>query len=283
MGISVFRRSIAKFKRESKKNIDSLRLVRLKTVVSTLSNSPDFPASDCNLNQYFEITTSGMSTSLNLLLECLEITDANIQEAGSIALSKDESSTAKYLQNLFLKYGSDKGQPHNYHLIYGPIFSKNQNKHMSILEIGLGSNYADTPSNMGITGKPGASLRAWSEYNNGNSIIGLDVDERVLFQTENISTYHLDQTNEVSWDNFLKAIPEKKFDLVIDDGLHSPHANLRTIRNLLPKMNKSGVIIIEDIAERSLPYWLLYSKFSSNHQKVEIIKTKLAYVLKIEV
>ena len=52
---------------------------------------------------------------------------------------------------------------HNYHLIYGSLFKKN-NKVKKILEIGLGTDDEKIISNMGRYGKPGASVRAFRDF-----------------------------------------------------------------------------------------------------------------------
>jgi hypothetical protein len=51
-----------------------------------------------------------------------------------------------------------------------------------ILEVGLDINNADTPSNMGSTGRPRASLRAFCEYVPRAKIFGADVDRRLLLK-----------------------------------------------------------------------------------------------------
>ena len=65
------------------------------------------------------------------------------------------------LENLFNEYGSDESGKHNYHLIYSWVLRGKRHLPLTILEIGLGTNYLDTLSNMGLHGRPGASLRAF--------------------------------------------------------------------------------------------------------------------------
>ena len=47
----------------------------------------------------------------------------------------------------------------------------------------------------------------------------------------------------------------KGFDLVIDDGLHSPDANINTFAMATKLVRKGGWIVIEDIAEEAIPIW----------------------------
>ena len=67
------------------------------------------------------------------------------------------------LKGKFNEYGSDKAGIHNYYLIYSCILH-DPNSISSLMEIGLGTNNTDIPSNMGAHGKPGASLRAFRDF-----------------------------------------------------------------------------------------------------------------------
>ena len=67
------------------------------------------------------------------------------------------------LRALFQKYGSDKSTGHNYHLLYSWLLAPKRGEDLSMLEIGLGTNNIDVPSNMGLEGRPGASLRAFRD------------------------------------------------------------------------------------------------------------------------
>src|SRR5215469_11265869 len=61
------------------------------------------------------------------------------------------------------KYGSDKGRVNNYTSLYSALFKERCNEPLRIFELGLGTNNPDAPSNMGVFGVPGASLRGWRE------------------------------------------------------------------------------------------------------------------------
>ena len=52
------------------------------------------------------------------------------------------------LKRLLDHYGSDKGTKHTYHFVYGRILADSSQIN-GILEIGLGTNNVDVPSNMG--------------------------------------------------------------------------------------------------------------------------------------
>jgi hypothetical protein len=126
---------------------------------------------------------------------------------------------------------------------------------------------------MGTAGVPGASLRAFREYLPNATIIGADVDRRILFQEDRIQTYFVDQTDLASLESLAMTVPDS-IDLIIDDGLHSPNANLAVLAFGLKKLKNRGWLVIEDIAERAAPLWevvgaLLPDTFASQLLRAE--------------
>ena len=76
-------------------------------------------------------------------------------------------------------------------------------------------------------------------------VYGADVDKEILFEEDSIKTFFIDQLNEETITNIKKVLP--KCDLIIDDGLHQPDANLNVIYNLLDHLNTNGILVVEDI------------------------------------
>lgn len=185
----------------------------------------------------------------------LSVNDRLLQASAIAGFPKDdqERQAAHELKALLDRYGSDKASRHGYHHLYGAIL-KNRPQVSAILEIGLGTNNADVVSNMGSGGKPGASLRAFRDFCPNATVYGADVDKRILFEEERIRTFFVDQTQADSFARLDKRLPQA-FDLVIDDGLHSPHANLETLRFGLQKLRPGGWAVIEDIGYNALPLW----------------------------
>lgn len=152
--------------------------------------------------------------------------------------------------------GSDKGpnfkNSGNYTKMYNFLFSDIRENVKRVFEVGIGSNNLDVPSNMGIDGVPGSSLRGWKRYFKKAKIVGADIDERILFTEDRISTYYVDQYNNDSidslWDNF-KGV---KFDIIIDDGIHDMHkensGNVNFFKRSIKMLNNGGYYIIEDVA-----------------------------------
>jgi hypothetical protein len=127
------------------------------------------------------------------------------------------------------KYGSDKGSnqisghsytwpPHTYADHYERLFSHCRGSISSVFECGLGTNNPDIVSNMGVKGRPGASLRVWRDYFPGASIYGADIDREILFEEDRIRTLYVDQTDPQSISEMWSSVSRSSFDLIIDDG-----------------------------------------------------------------
>lgn len=144
--------------------------------------------------------------------------------------------------------GSDKSTIHNYTKAYDSLFHPMIDSAEHVLEIGIGTNNTDVLSNMGVGGVPGASLRGWRDYFSKAHIWGCDIDKRVLFQEDRITTFFLDQLQ----DDLVQFIPDWEnepvmFDIIIDDGLHDPAVNFFTLRKLWKTLKPGGYYIIEDL------------------------------------
>lgn len=157
-------------------------------------------------------------------------------------------------------YGSDKGPYNkgagNYTKLYDFIFKENKDEINKFLEIGLGTNNTDVPSNMGSDGKPGASLRGFRDYFTNADIYGADLDSRILFTEDRIKTYQVDQLSNESLNNLYNTF-DFEFDIIIDDGIHDISyrdrkngvcGNIKTLEVFLNKVKQGGYYIIEDVA-----------------------------------
>jgi SAM-dependent methyltransferase len=107
---------------------------------------------------------------------------------------------------------------------------------------------------MGRQGKPGASLRAFRDYLPRACIYGADVDTRILFEEDRIKTFFVDQTDLASLESLGRRIAGD-FDLIIDDGLHSPNANIAVLAFALKRLKPGGWVVIEDIVGDAAPVW----------------------------
>lgn len=179
----------------------------------------------------------------------------------------DTRDIAIALKPLLDNYGSDKANKHNYHFVLGRILKERSNLR-AILEIGLGSNDPKVVSNMTARGKPGASVRAFRDFLPAAQVFGADFDRGALFTEDRIKTYFVDQTDPATLVELGKFLPEE-LDLIIDDGLHSPLANLNSLRFGLGRLRRGGWMVIEDVNPLAEPFWqtvagLLSSEFEAH-------------------
>jgi hypothetical protein len=145
---------------------------------------------------------------------------------------------------------SDKGNRwHQFSRLYHTLLRPFRDVEFNLFELGLGTNNVNIPSNMGAGGNPGASHFAWRLYFKRAQIFGADIDRNILFRSDRIQTFYCDQTDAQCVQDLWQqsALADKKFLVIIDDGLHLPHANLTFFENSIHKLEKGGIFIIEDI------------------------------------
>jgi hypothetical protein len=145
-----------------------------------------------------------------------------------------------------------------------------------VLEIGLGTNNTDVLSNMGPKGQPGASLRAFRDYCVNAQVFGADFDKRVLFEEDRIKTYYVDQTKFATLQDLGGKIGQG-FDLMIDDGLHAPNANVYALTLFLGLLKPNSWAVIEDISETTLDQWHIVGAILTAHFQAQIVKCGSAH------
>jgi len=219
--------------------------------------------------------------SLEKFIESIGYKNIKYEIIESFFDDKDQLNNSKKLKKSLDYYKSDKAIDHNYHILYSNLF-KNSNDVLNIFEIGLGTNNSKIVSTMGANGQPGASLKAFKNYFQNASIIGADIDSKILFSEDRIKTYYIDQTNPDSFIELNRILKDKSFDLMIDDGLHSPFANLNSLHFFLPKLNINGWVVIEDIREEALPFWNSISRILPKNYDPFIFQAKNAFVFAIK-
>lgn len=166
------------------------------------------------------------------------------------ALRDIQSDRKTELCNIMTTHKSDKGNGwHNYTVLYHHLFSPIRYKPLSVFEMGLGTNNVNIKSNMGGSGRFGASLYGWEQYFPNALIFGADIDADLSVVTHRIKTFYADQTSSASlktlWANF--QLQNRQFDIIVDDGLHEFHAGKTMFENSFHKLKSGGIYVIEDI------------------------------------
>ena len=179
-----------------------------------------------------------------------------------------ESYTHEHLATVLGRHGSDKGIRHGYHLFYCFMLEQlGLDNPLHFLEIGLGTNNPALVSTMGKHGRPGASLRAWSEFLPNAIIYGADIDRDILFQEERIKTAYVDQLEAATFNDLGFGVDH--YDVVIDDGLHSIGANLNTLLFGLDHIRPGGWVVIEDIKKSLVSFWNVVDQLLAPNKEYE--------------
>jgi hypothetical protein len=145
------------------------------------------------------------------------------------------------------RQGSDKGLW--YETLYDCLFDAKRADVLCLVEIGIGSLLP--PSGMiewaGENYRPGGSLRAWRDYFPNAQIHGIDPapDTRIDGETR-ITTHQFDSRDAAAAQRFLASL-EVPPDILVEDGLHEPEAQLVTLKNFLPYLPGNAFYILEDV------------------------------------
>jgi hypothetical protein len=96
-----------------------------------------------------------------------------------------------------------------------------------------------------------------------------------------VKTHYVDQTDLASLEA-LGAEVGDELDLVIDDGLHAPHANLAVLLFALPRIKLGGHIVIEDIPPMAAPIWTVTARLLPDNFVSTLWQTKagLAFMVR---
>jgi hypothetical protein len=168
-----------------------------------------------------------------------------------------KTDSSQELGVLFDHFGSDKTS-HGYERVYAEFLNSHVNDlGIELLEIGIGTNSPGLVSSMGKNGKPGASLRTFASFDSRINVTGADIDRKILFSANRIKCFFIDQNDLQTYFGVSEASGIQKFDLIIDDGLHSTFANINSLIFAQTHLRPGGYLIIEDIPDRAMPVWNL--------------------------
>ena len=160
-----------------------------------------------------------------------------------INIDLDKQTKNLSLENLFIKYGSDKANfwkkkdsGHGYTKFYLKHLINLKYKKINILEIG---SYA------------GGSAAAFSKFFPKSKIICIDINiSNFKYSSEKIKVYGLDASRKKSVKKFFKKINpssnKEYFDIIIDDGSHKQDDILKVLKFFFKYLKNKGFYIIED-------------------------------------
>lgn len=274
--------------RSAKRWVTDVRLnpSRSHSVIDVVGQMPAFaPSSYGSYSALANLTIDAVNDTVPGLLSLLdEMGRPAVPESSlnDFCAQLTAAGDPALLKELFDRHGSDKARTHDYHEFYAAVLG-DPGDVSSILEVGIGTNHRDVVSSMGTGAHPGASLRAFRDYAPTAEVIGADIDERILFTENRIRTLPLDQTNVASWSRLENQLGDLRFDLVIDDGLHAPHANIRTLTFGLGHLRSGGWVVVEDIARRSRGVWRLVGRLiQSEEYRPFVVDTRSALIFAVQ-
>jgi hypothetical protein len=184
------------------------------------------------------------------------------------------SSGTSELAALFNQYGSDKSSSHDYHLVYAPLLGPRRGDPLRLLEIGHGTNNPDVVANMGRPESRGPHYGRFAISVQMRGCLARTFDRRVLFNEDRIQTYYVDQIKASSFDELYANLVDGMFDLVIDDGPHSPNANIATMLFALKILRPHGFFIVEDIRSDSISIWQVVAALLPENYSPKVVQAK---------
>lgn len=164
----------------------------------------------------------------------------------------------KTLNEIYQKYQSpeghgDKGTAHTYIDEYQRLLEPYR-KNSTVLEIGLFM---------------GESLRMWCEYFIDSEVIGMDISAQHLSGIIKENKFNI-ILGDATRPEILEAVPDKMFDVIIDDGSHRLGDQIETYNIFKNRMKPNGIYIIEDVVNIDN----VKDIFSSLHNNIEIIDNR---------
>lgn len=188
-----------------------------------------------------------------------------------LSLPDSPSFTREEFVELAENLGAGKRSGHQFVYQYLDL---QRDADLRILEIGIGTNDPKAPSSMGSDGKPGSSLEMWTRLFPNALVYGADVDPKALVQGERIRSLLVDSTDPNSVKNLIQELSQlepKGFDMIVDDGLHTPESNLRLLNLLSPLLATGGFYVVEDIPNSWSSLWETLARAASDKFESAVI------------
>jgi hypothetical protein len=148
------------------------------------------------------------------------------------------------LNDVCLKHGADKGtkdrhgkRGHGYAPVYEQHFAALRDEPLRVLEVGVWR---------------GASLRVWLEYFPRSTVVGVDV----AFKSDNLGDLRADQRVTLIEADSRAVKLDGLFDIIIDDGSHTPQDQLATYMHLRGFLAEGGSYWVEEACRAA---WMPFS------------------------
>lgn len=133
------------------------------------------------------------------------------------------------LQELGIKYNSDKATWHDFCDFYDKHLDKYRNDSLNFLEIGIGE---------------AASLLMWNDYFEQSKIYGIDIDPNKIINKGRIISSICDQSDR---SYLAKVFDGVVFDFIVDDGGHYMDQQQISLATMFKRLKNGNFYILEDL------------------------------------
>lgn len=176
--------------------------------------------------------------------------------------AKIKNNDLTFCANYWITDKGDKyGNKHGYSYIYENIFKNIKTQQINLLEIGAAR---------------GSSLKMWDSWFDNISIDSLDINKNCNNLCENYDNINIILTDAKIY------VPNKKYDIIIDDGSHLANDIIMSFHNLWESLKIGGIYVIEDMDScKSIEYIKLFLNNlneNSKYDKNEIDKNTYYYL-----
>ncbi len=148
-------------------------------------------------------------------------------------------------------YGFDYEVGQNFTPVYEKFFENIKLEKLDILEIGVAG---------------GHSHASWYKYFPNSNIYGIDIrpEKDFLYSGRRLKYYQIDILDKNQVDKFLKK--GLKFDIIIDDSLHTHDAFIANLFNFFTSLKSNGLFFLEDFVHQDIRLERLRS-YNQKHGK----------------
>ena len=171
-----------------------------------------------------------------------------------MVLARGNFISMQTLDELFNKYGSDKGSvhgsKHGYAYYYEKLLSDLRDKPIHLLEIGLckgGPELNEMEKGLNRTDVSIPSIQAWQDFFPKAQIYGFDISDFSEYESDRFRFFRGDSGIKSDFDQVLQL--DQDLDVILDDGSHASFHQQLAFLELFEKLKSGGIYIIEDL------YW----------------------------
>jgi hypothetical protein len=138
---------------------------------------------------------------------------------------------------------TDKNTCHSYLPLYDNLFSRLREKAVNVLEIGILS---------------GGSIKLWRDYFQNATVHAVDIMPEAslwpgIMNDHRIKLYTSTDAYNPDFFNNTFALPQVKFDMMLDDGPHSLESMKIFILHFSSLLSDDGILVVEDVQSW---YWI---------------------------